>query len=408
MTDMRTLLLQLPVTPPGPHAVYGQAWIDASVAARVQVQFSGLALLPAVDRRTPVALLIPAAALSWHRITLPAGLGRNSTRLQAALQGLLEDRLLQDATQVHMALPPQWKAGEPIWVAVCDKTWLLQHLQALQDARLPVQRLVPEFAPPTQGQFWHATGKPEMGWLWHRSAEHGVSGWPVAEASQLPPSWLEGAPVLAEPGLAGWAQARCPDQVELVETASHWPTALDNGWDLAQFELAARLRQQHGLRWRQGLDGLWRHPQWRPARWGLLAVLLAQVVGLNAWAWMARQQWQAQQDSWTRMLQDSFPSVTVVLDAPVQMAREVARLRQASGQLTPVDFESQLQALGSALPADVASPNRLSYEQGLLQWPALTMSATQKAAFEQALGQRGYTLRTQGDVWGLQSQEVRP
>ena len=408
MTSMRTLLLQLPTTPPGPNAVYGQAWVDASAASRLQPGFAPLALLPAVDRRTSVAVIVPAAALSWHRISLPSGLKGNSARLQAALQGLLEDRLLQDAAQVHMALPAQWKAGEPTWVAVCDKAWLLQHLQALDDAQLPVQRLVPEFSPPAQGQTWHAVGQPEGGWLWHCSVDAGVSGWPVASASQLPPTWLDNTPVLAEPGLASWAQARCPDQVQLVQSASHWPAALDSGWDLAQFELATRLRQRQWVRWRQRLDVLWQHPQWRPARWGLLAAALAQLLGLNAWAWMARHQWDAQQDAWTRMLQDSFPKVTVVLDAPVQMARELARLRQGSGQLTPADLESQLKALGTALPAGIASPSALNYQDGVLQWPALTLGAAQKAAFEQSLAQQGFTLQTQGEQWRLQSREARP
>lgn len=408
MSLMRTLLLQLPTTPASPHAVYGQAWVDTAGGTRSPAGFAPLALLPAVERRTPVAVIVPGAALSWHRITLPAGLARQSARLQAALQGLLEDRLLQDAAQVHIALPPQWQAGEPLWVAVCDKAWLLGHLQALDEAQLSVQRLVPEWAPPTQSEFWHAVGSEDSGWLWHGSAEHGITGWPV---TAFGPGVIEGPVkdrVLAEPALASWAQKQWPEQVQLVETGSHWPAALASGWELAQFELATRLRQRHWLRWRQRFDVLLRHPQWRPARWGLLALLMAQLVGLNAWAWMTRQQWQAQQDAWTAMLQESFPKVTVVLDAPLQMAREVARLRQGSGQLAAADFESQLQALGSALPAGVGAPTRLTYQDGVLQWPALSMSATQKTAFEQALAQQGYNLQSQGEPWRLQSREARP
>ena len=162
------------------------------------------------------------------------------------------------------------------------------------------------------------------------------------------------------------------------------------------------------MRWRQRLDALWRQPQWRPARWGLLALLLAQLLGLNAWAWMTRQQWQAQQDSWVRLLQESFPRVTVVVDAPVQMAREVERLRQGSGQLTAGDLESLLQVLGTALPAGVSGPDRLMYQDGVLQWPALNMGAAQQAAFEHALAQQGHVLQTQGELWRLHSRETQP
>lgn len=408
MTRMRTLLLQPPLTPPGPQASYGLAWVDTSAPARVQVSHSPLALLPALDRRTPGVVLVPAAALSWHRISLPPGLGRSSQRLLAALQGLLEDRLLQDVAQVHLALPAQWQAGQPLWVAACDRAWLTGHLQALQEDGLAVQRLVPEFAPPTEGSRWHAVGDERNGWLWCCSAEHGVNGWPVSAAPTGSGAWPQDAALLAEPGLAGWARERLPDQVRLVDSASHWLAALDNGWDLAQFGLDAQLQQRGWMRWRQRADALWRHPRWRPTRWGLLVLVLAQFTGLQAWVWMTRTQWQAQQEDWTRTLQQRFAHVTVVIDAPAQMAREVARLRQGSGQLAPTDFESLLQGLGSALPAGVAGPQRLGYQDGVLQWPALSMTAAEKAAFEQALAQQGQVLLSQGEVWRLQSREARP
>lgn len=148
---MRTLLLQLPTSAPGPTAVYGQAWLDtAATEDRPMSTQAPLALLPRPQRREEVVALLPAAALSWHRISLPAGLGRSGARLQAALVGLLEDRLLQDPTQLHLALPAHWAAGEPTWVAACDKAWLHAHLQALDEAGLSVQRIVPELAPAPQ------------------------------------------------------------------------------------------------------------------------------------------------------------------------------------------------------------------------------------------------------------------
>lgn len=405
MSPMQTLLLRLPLTPPGPQAGYGLTWVDAADGSRTPPTETPLSLLPSIDRRTPVVAVVPAAALSWQRVTLPPGLGRHSARLQTALQGLLEERLLQDPAQVHMALAPRWKAGEPVWVAVCDKAWLLQHLQALETARIPVQRLVPELAPPSEGSTWHALGNEDSGGLWCCSAEQGVNGWPLTAVPHLPPAWTEGATLNTEPGLARWAEQRLPAQVRLVDTASHWISALESGWELAQFDLATRLRQRHWVRWQQQLGRWWRQPEWRPARWGLLALLLVQLGGLNAWAWMTRQQWQAQQQSWTRLLQETFPQVTVVLDAPLQMAREVDRLRQGSGQRTPVDLESQLQALGQALPAGVNSPSQLIYQNGALQWSALNLSASQGSTFEQALQQQGYALQTQAGQSQLRIQQ---
>ncbi len=406
---MRTLLLQLPLRAPEPQAAYGVAWLDtASTDSRVTCSQSPLALLPRAERQAEVVAMVPAAALSWHRVKLPAGLGRSGPRLQAALAGLLEERLLQDPAQLQLALAPQWKSGEPAWVAACDKAWLNAHLQALESAGLAVQRIVPELAPPAQGKLWHALGDENSGWLWCCSEDSGVSGWPVAVAPQLPTSWLAGATVQSEPALARWVQTRLNTTAELVDTASHWRQALGSGWNLAQFELQASLRTRRGQGLRRALESLLRAPQWRPARWGLVALLAAQLLGLNAWAWKTRQQWDAQQAQWTRILQESFPKVTVVVDAPLQMAREVARLRQGSGQLGAQDFEAMLHALGTALPPGAASPTRLSYQDGSLQWPALALTATERSTFEQALQRQGYRLQAQDSTWRLKAQESQP
>lgn len=401
---MRTLLLQLPTSAPGPTAVYGQARLDtAANRPHTSSTHAPLALLPRPERGEEVVALVPATALSWHRVSLPAGLGRSGSRLQAALVGLLEDRLLQDPSQLHLALPAHWTAGEPTWVAACDKAWLQAHLQTLDEAGLPVQRIVPELAPPLQGQSWHALGDDASGWLWCRSAEHGVTGCPVAAMGHWPQAWLDSAAsVQAEPALAAWVQTRLQTNAELVDPDSHWHQALASDWNLAQFELQSRRRAPGWRRLRQIGDALLRQPSWRPARWGLLALLVAQLAGFNAWAWMTRQQWQAQEARWTSLLQETFPKVTVVVDAPLQMAREVARLRQGAGELGAHDLEAMLQALGAALPADVVSPSRLSYQDGQLEWPALAMNAAQQAAFEQALQGLGYRLQQQDKVWRLQ------
>ena len=416
MIQMRTLLLQLPTTPPGPSAVYGVAAFEPTGSGWQQPPgHSPLALLPRPERQTEVVALVPPSALSWHSVSLPAGLGRGNAKLQAALQGLLEDRLLQDPAQLHLALAPTTASGQAVWVAACDKAWLQAHLRALQDAGLQVQRIVPELSPPDAGQQWHALGDNASGWLWCCDAERGVSGWPVAAAAQMPADWLAQAQLLTEPGLAHWAQAQAQGptqatgpQMQLVDTAAHWQTAARGTWNLAQFELQsdAHTRRMQGLQ--RLLDTLWRSPMWRPARWGLVALLLAQLLGVQAWAWMARQQWQVEQDRWTQILQQSFPKVTVVVDAPLQMAREVARMRQGSGQLSAQDFESQLQALGNALPAGVASPTSLNFQYGQLQWPTLSMTPEQETALGQALQRQGLRLVQRQGSSQLQTSEAQP
>ena len=91
--------------------------------------------------------IVPATALSWQRVELPAGLQRQTQRLQTALHSLLEEPLLDEAEAVHMALQPNWQAGQSAWVAVCNKAWLQGHLAQLQTSGHAVHRIVPEWTP---------------------------------------------------------------------------------------------------------------------------------------------------------------------------------------------------------------------------------------------------------------------
>src|SRR5690349_17828012 len=84
------------------------------------------ALLPGAA--TVIAQLADAD-VSWHRITLPKA---PQAKLRAALVGVLEEHLLDDAEAVHLALAPDATPGQPTWVAAVDKHWLRAELAALE------------------------------------------------------------------------------------------------------------------------------------------------------------------------------------------------------------------------------------------------------------------------------------
>jgi general secretion pathway protein L len=63
-------------------------------------------------------------------------------------------------------------------------------------------------------------------------------------------------------------------------------------------------------------------------------------------------------------LTSTFPkSVKVVVDAPLQMEREVAALRQATGAASGRDLESMLAALAAAAPAGLAPTMALNFHR---------------------------------------------
>lgn len=408
---MRTLIIQLPPGLPSPTLAYAHARTEAEANPQpLPLQWAVASLLPAADRQTETVVLVPAAALSWHRVELPAGLHKQAQRVQAALHGLLEERLLDEPSQLHLALQPDWSNTPRPWVAACDRAWLSAHLHALEQAGLTVHRIVPELSPgvasgPVQ---LYALGDADTGWLWVSHPERGVwgqplSAWPRTTTATpaslgLTEAELEQAPMQAEPATVALASDLLGPGVRLMPPGQHWLAAAQADWDLAQFELKANARTRRLKNWQRAASH-WAHsPAWRPARWGLWLVLASQLLGLNAWAWKTRADWQAQQASWAQMLRETFANTTLVVDAPLQMAQQVERLRQSSGQLGADDLETMLAALGQALPAGLAAPRQWTYQTGQLQLQGFAATAAQQQSLQQSLSALGYQWRTQGDA----------
>lgn len=410
--QMRTLIIQLPPGLPSPSLVYAHARLEAEPGSLPLVlQWAAAPLLPAADRQSETVVLVPAAALSWHRVELPAGLHKQAQRVQAALQGLLEDRLLDDPEHLHLALQADGAKLPRPWVAVCDRAWLSSHLNALEQAGLPVHRIVPEFAPGAASSPVQITGlgDADTGWLWVSHPERGVWGQPwtalrqagLAAQEQLGLTEPEHATALlqAEPAAVAVASELLGSGVRLMPPAQHWLAAVAGDWDLAQFELRANASSRQLKSWQRSASHLRHSPAWRPARWGLWLLLAAQLVGINAWAWKTRADWQAQQSSWAQVLRETFPQTSLVIDAPLQMAQQVERLRQNSGQLGAGDFETMLAALGQALPPGLTAPRQWSYQTGQMRVQDFQPNATQQQALQQSLSALGYTWRAQGDGW---------
>lgn len=406
---MRTLIVQLPLGSPSSGTAYPHALVLATTATpALALQWAAASLLPAADRQTEVVVLVPALALSWHQLDLPAGLHKQPAKLKAALEGLLEERLLDETAALHMALAPDWKQSARPWVAVCDRQWLGGHLQVLETAGLTANRIVPELTPASALLRMHALGATEQGWLWSSQADRGVWGLPL---QAVPPNgeglWLSDeersqTDVLAEPAMVAATSQRLGLQARLMAPNQHWLQALASDWDLAQFEFQANAHTRRVKNWQRTTNHLWQHSTWRPARWALSVLLASLLLGINAWAWKTRADWQTQQQAWTQMLLETFPQTRVVVDAPLQMAKEVARLRQGSGQLSAHDLESMLAAFGQALPTGVAGPRQWRYQTGQLQLPNFELSASQQETLRQSLNARGYQWRAEGQT-GLMS-----
>jgi general secretion pathway protein L len=402
---MSSLLVSLPLEP----ATNATEWayavtVDGSTLADQGKAPAALLPMPR-GAGAEVVAVVPVQALSWHRVELPRGVAPGTPRLRAALEGLLEEQLLDDTEAVHLALQPGARAGEPAWVAICDRAWLRNALQLLDAAGRPVSRIVPEFAP--EGALaLVAMGDEEQPQVVASGAE-GVLALPLSAATLplLPPLPAD-APRFAEPAVAAIAEQLLPQPWTLQQAPQRWVQSARGRWDLAQFDFASSTRARAWKKFATGWSELLRAPAWRPARWAAMALVVLNVVGLNAWAWKERVSLEGKREAVRATLRETFPQVKVIVDAPVQMEREVAALRQQTGMPSPRDLDALLGALASALPAS-RTPNTLEYGGGQLRVTGLVLTPEEFRGVASHLKTLGYTASSEGAVLVLAAEDVR-
>ena len=410
---MSILVITLPLGAPQATADYSYA-LTADGHNATQQASASAALLPDPGRTGEVVAVVPARALSWQRVTLPQGALAQAQRLRAVLDGLLEEQLLDDPAQLHFALQPGAQSGSPAWVAVCDRAWLRQALQALEAAGRPADRVVPEFAPgPTASgrEECEVLGQPEDAYavLTGHGAQQAVAVLPLAAAralfTQAPGDEDENPlPVRAEPAVAALAERLLGRPVQLRTASQRALAAARGDWDLAQFDLASSGRTRLMRRLGSAAGAFARAPQWRAARWALGLALAAQVIGLNLWAWQDRQALAAKQAGLRAILTQTFPHIKAVVDAPVQMQRELAQLRQATGSLERQDLEPLMAAAGAALPPTQV-PAQIEYTRGDLVLRGVQLQPEELAAMNQRLAAHGYEARAQEGTLLVRTQD---
>ncbi|MDB5892775.1 MAG: hypothetical protein JWQ88_306 [Rhodoferax sp.] len=429
---MSTLIVLLPLLPLeslGAATLYDYVLSDDD-RTPTQHDRAAASLLPAGARGvTEVVAVVPARALSWHRVELPKGsfgratlgkgggrgTGGGTPRLRALFDGLLEDRLLEEPGDLHFAVQPDAHDGAAVWVAACQRDWLRAALAPFEAVKRPVTRIVPEFAPAPEDntvdlpplQVMGSVDAPliasitpqgvsllplNAGTLALALAQRQTAGGPLATAGDV-------VPIVAEPAVAQLAEAVAGHPVTIGTPAQRFLDAAHSRWDLAQFEFSSSGRSRAFKQAGQRASFLWQAPQWRAARWGVGVLLAAQVVGLNAWAWKESSSLESQRALIRNTLTQTFPNVRVVVDAPVQMERELVNLRQAAGAASGRDLEAMLGAVAETAPPGVVL-TAIDFNNGEARIRGLGEQGRELAG---PLAGRGYAARADGDQLVVQT-----
>jgi general secretion pathway protein L len=349
-------------------------------------------LLP---KAVSVVAVLADADVSWHRIPLPKA---PASRLASALVGVLEESLLEDADGMHLALAPQAIAGEPTWVAATHRAWLTAELAALEQAQVFVDRVVPAAWPdePASGHFFESDDERPQGpggegltlsWA-HPDGVAVVSLQGSLARALLPTPLPANAHWSASPTAAAFAEHWLGTSITVMSPAQRMLLAARSLWNLRQFGLAPKNRGSRALR---DIGRQFLKPNWRPLRWGLVALVGVQLLGVNLWAAQQRSALVAKKKAMTTLLQTAHPQVRSVLDAPVQMQRETDALRSTAGEPGETDLEPLLQTAASAWPADRPPVDNIKYEPpGRLIVAAPGWSPEQISQFREQLRPGGW------------------
>jgi len=331
----------------------------------------GRAAPAALPRAAQVVAVLRPGDVAFQRVAIPKA---PAARMRAALTGVMEEGLLEDEDEVHLALAPDAKPGGEHWVAVVNKPWLRAQLAALEAGNVALDRAVPSW--------W-----PDQGIAGHTFREGGPD-----EPAQL--AWRDDAGVLCVPLVSPVARALLTALPE--DTVVRWTatpeTALDasefvgmpvasvtdeeqglraarSGWNLLQFELAP---QRRGVKLVRDLAARFAFdPAWRVTRLGLVALVAVTLLGLNIRAFQESHRIAQKKTALAAAVAAAFPNIKTIYDPAAQAQREIDTLRAAAGKPGDGDIETLLQAAESAWPLSHSPIDSLKFEPGHLTLPAI-------------------------------------
>lgn len=403
---MSVLVILLPPRPRGgtlPEAPAEYSYVLSADGATPSRQ--GRAAAAALPRADSVCAVMPEADISWHRVAVPKA---PAARLREALGAVLEDQLLDDDDDLHLAVEPGHSGGQTAWVAVTRRGWLATLITSLEQAGIPLDRVLPLSWPgptPCLHALAPADADAEPVLVW--SHADGVACLRMAGGlARQRLATLDRASVVgsAHPAAAAALERWLESPVQVATDAQRALQALRSPWNLRQFDLVPRHRGMLAVRdLLRKVSG----PDWRPVRIGLLALVLLQVVGLNAWAWRLDGSLADKRRALTQLLQTAHPQVRAVLDAPLQMQRETDQLRATAGRPGPGDLEPLLALAAAAWPAGQPPAQALRFEPGRLTVTAAGWAEPHRKAFADRVRSAGYGADFKGDQLVL-SREGRP
>lgn len=353
----------------------------------------GRAAAAALPRAATVVAVTRPGDVAFQKINVPKA---PAARMRAALAGVMEEGLLEDEAEVHLALGPEAKPGGEGWVAVVNKPWLKAQVDALEAAGVSLDRVAPSWWPDegVAGHTYREGGPDEPAQLAWRD-DHGVLCVPLASpvARALLTALPEDTVVrwTATPDTSLDASEFTGMPVASVTDEEQALRAARAGWNLLQFDLAPQRRgvkQLRDIATRFAFD-----PAWRVTRIGLVTLVAVTLLGLNLRALQEHRAIAAKQAATAAAAMAAFPSIKSSFDPAGQAQRAIDGLRAAAGVPGDGDFETLLQAADSAWPQGHPPVEAIKYQTGRLTLTAGGWNPAEIQRFTTQLRSSGVDVR---------------
>lgn len=336
-------------------------------------------------------------------------------RLRQALPNIIEELIVQDPARCHVALGAAAagtaSAAAPRTLAVIDRAWmrfLLEALKPNEDAAVALVPLLSCLPPAAPGDavvtVLGAANEDEAGAasvelaLQDETSRVGLSA-PVAVVASTASGFARGRPLVLREAQSGSMHIAVPagllveaTRTEQLDYEHLAQAALELPLDLCQFEFAADA--DAGTRTLR---------RWRaPLGWAAATILVA-LVGLNLdWLMLAHERDRLDARA-SALLMEAFPRTTTIVDAPLQMSRQLEALRAAAGAPTPSDFvvlcDRLARSLGPLPPTAIAT---LDYADRVLSL-TFTPGTTPDPGFTQRLAANNLAAEESGGKWQIRS-----
>ncbi len=353
---------------------------------------------------TEVVAVVPARRLSWHRVEIPLPLRRQGRRIEVYIRNALEDALLEEPSDLHFALAPNWAKEKVAWVAVCNRPWLKGHLDGLANAGYVVSRLIPELYP-TPEPCVLALGHSRHPMLWFTHQRDGVWGIPLdKEAAATALLSLNSdreafsEKIFADAPGSRYLDSQQDKTVTLIANSEHIQWSRASEWDLLQWSLQSSESSRLMTRAWRTANRWWFDLKWKRFRQGSVALLVVNLIGLNVWTAMVQTQLEKQNDELLQLFKTSYPEVKVVIDPHKQMLAEAQRT-QARIKTARVSFSASLSKLGELMPPEAGLAKEIQFKAEVLTVRGLMQSPEQIALIRTKLAESNLDLKVIEDAW---------